>query len=43
MMEKTMESKKKNNLEPIKGNKFAALHYDTLHNVACDVNTQVGC
>jgi hypothetical protein len=41
MRQKAMELKKRKNLDPLKGNAFAALQFDTLDNLACEMNLHV--
>jgi hypothetical protein len=42
MMQKAMNLKQKKNVEPLKGNSFASLHIDSLHQLAKDVNLHLG-
>jgi hypothetical protein len=40
MLQKAMELKKREKLDPLKGNVFAALQFDTLDILACEMNLQ---
>jgi hypothetical protein len=42
MMEKAMELKRKRNLEPLKGNRFVVLQFDSLKQFAQDVHIKLG-
>jgi hypothetical protein len=42
MLQRSMDLKKKNNLEPIKGNSFAILQYEELNHLTMDVNIKIG-
>jgi hypothetical protein len=42
MLQRSMDLKKKNNLEPIKGNSFAILQSEELNHLTMDVNIKIG-
>jgi hypothetical protein len=37
-----MELKQKKNFEPLKGNSFAALQFDSINQMSTDVNIKIG-
>jgi hypothetical protein len=41
MLQKAIELKKKKDLEPVKGNKFAALQYDELNQISNDIDVKI--